>query len=123
MVLTGTATDAMHYDWSKYYSPEQLKELDDTGFMHDGPHLLGRQTLKDFEERDQATLLKRIQCPLLLIHGDGEEEERELLKRSQKATLPEGSRLEVIAHAPHSFEGHMDELSALACAWYQRHLR
>ncbi|TCO57261.1 alpha/beta hydrolase family protein [Actinocrispum wychmicini] len=123
MVLSGAATGPMRYTWSEYYSAEQLRELDETGFMRDGKHLLSRQTLEDFEERDQERLLGPVECPLLLIHGDGDEEERELLDRSRQATLPEGSRLAVVAGAGHSFTGYMDELSALACAWYQRHLR
>jgi hypothetical protein len=37
--------------------------------------------------------------------------------------LPGGSRLEVVEGAGHSFEGSMDEVSALALEWYATHLR
>jgi pimeloyl-ACP methyl ester carboxylesterase len=89
--------------------------------MRDGRHLLSEQTLREFEER--GDLLAEIKSPVLLIHGDSDPEERELLKNSRTATLPQGSRLEVIHGAGHSFEGYMDQVSALACAWYREHLR
>ncbi len=123
LVLTGGATGPVHFDWSEHYSAEQRDELQRTGFMRDGRHLLSEQTLREFGERDQDALLGPIRCPMLLIHGDDDPEERELLRLSRQATLPEGSRLEVIHGAPHSFDGHMDEVSALACAWYRDHLR
>jgi pimeloyl-ACP methyl ester carboxylesterase len=127
MVLTGAATDAMHYDWSAYYSAEQLDELETTGFMRDGRHVLSRQTLAEFGQRDQKASLSRIKCPVLLVHGGSADdaEEQELLKRSREgfSLLPAGSRLAVVEGSGHGFEQHMAEVSALACGWYAEHLR
>jgi pimeloyl-ACP methyl ester carboxylesterase len=121
LVLTGAATGPVRYDWTQYYSAGQLTELAETGFMRDGRHLLSERTLREFEER--GDLLAGIRSPVLLIHGDNDPEERELLEISRKATLPKGSRLEVIHGAGHSFEGYLDQVSDLACDWYREHLR
>jgi pimeloyl-ACP methyl ester carboxylesterase len=121
LVLTGAATGPVHYDWTQYYSAEQLTELAETGRMRDGRHVLSKQTLREFAER--GDLLAEIKSPVLLIHGDNDPEEQQLLTLSRKATLPDGSRLAVIHGATHSFEGYMDQVSALACDWYREHLR
>jgi pimeloyl-ACP methyl ester carboxylesterase len=123
IVTTGTATGPMHYDWSEIYTAEQLREITETGFTRDGRHVISQQTLDDFAQRDQRTLLDPVKAPVLLIHGDNDPEERQLLALSRQAVLPGGSRLEVVEGAGHSFEGHMDEVSALALEWYATHLR
>jgi alpha/beta superfamily hydrolase len=80
--------------------------------------------LKDFEEVDQERLLKPVQCPVLIIHGNGDDEERLLLENSRKAMplLPEDSRLEVINGATHSFMGYLSEVEKLAADWLEQHL-
>jgi pimeloyl-ACP methyl ester carboxylesterase len=123
IVTTGGATGAMHYDWAGIYTAEQLREIAETGVTRDGRHVISQQTLDDFAERDQHSLLEPIKTPILLIHGDNDPEERQLLALSQQATLPAGSRLEIVKGAGHSFEGHMDQVSALALEWYATHLR
>jgi pimeloyl-ACP methyl ester carboxylesterase len=126
MLLTGTATDAMHYDWTDFYGAERMAELNETGQLRDGRHVITWETLRAFDQRDQATLLASIKCPVLLVHGGNPDdgEEQELLSRSRKgiALLPPESRLEVIDGAGHSLKNHMTELSALARGWYAKHL-
>ncbi|GAB3907884.1 hypothetical protein GCM10029964_106780 [Kibdelosporangium lantanae] len=123
IVTTGGATGAMHYDWTQIYTVEQLQEITRSGFTQDGRHVISQQTLDDFAQRDQHALLDPVKAPILLIHGDSDPEERQLLALSRQATLPPGSRLEVVEGAGHSFDGHMDEVSALALDWYATHLR
>jgi pimeloyl-ACP methyl ester carboxylesterase len=61
--------------------------------------------LRAFAEIDQRELLKGVRCPALLVCGDGDDEEREILAQARRALplLPAGSRLEVTAGAPHGF--------------------
>ena len=101
MVLTSAATGPMHYEWDQYFSPAQMRELSVTGHLtvrpEKGPRkqiAVGAQMLKDFEQIDQPELLSRVKCPVLAIHGDGDEEERRLLERSREGMkyLPESSR-------------------------------
>ncbi|MFQ4146324.1 hypothetical protein [Chlorogloeopsis sp. ULAP02] len=90
----------MHYNWNEYYSPKQLQVLVKTGFL-----IVEAQMLKKFAEINQQQLLNRVKCPILIIHGDNGEEERQLLERSRQGLcyLGGGSRLEVIHGANHSF--------------------
>ncbi|MET0135208.1 MAG: alpha/beta fold hydrolase, partial [Kibdelosporangium sp.] len=99
MVLTGTPTDAMHYDWLDYYGKRRLEQLERTGTLRIGPWVLNEQSLLDFEQFDQGALLSPVKCPVLLVHGGSpaDWEERELLTRSRRGLpmLPAGSRLDV----------------------------
>jgi pimeloyl-ACP methyl ester carboxylesterase len=126
MVLTGTPTGAMHYDWVAYYGPRRLTELNDTGILRIGPWTLSHQSLKDFEEFDQEALLSPVKCPVLVVHGGSgnDWEEQELLKISRKGIdlLPAESRLEIVEGAGHSFKDHIPEVGGLALDWYGEHL-
>jgi pimeloyl-ACP methyl ester carboxylesterase len=126
MVLTGTPTDAMHYDWLDHYGERRLEQLRATGTLKIGPWVLNQQSLLDFEQFDQTTLLSPVKCPVLLVHGGSSDdwEEQELLARSRRGinVLPAGSRLEIVDGAGHSFQHHMPELGALACGWYRERL-
>jgi pimeloyl-ACP methyl ester carboxylesterase len=127
MVLTGAPTDSMHYDWTAYYSPEQLRDLEENGYLTakdrtGRERMIGRQMLKDFEEIDQRELLKNTSCPVLLIHGNDPRDQEEclLLERSQRGIrlLPAGSKLEIIDGANHTFLGHWHRVVEMACEWY-----
>lgn len=131
MVLSGAATGPMKYDWARYFTREQLRELAETGFltMHPqvGPRqdvVLEAQMLKDFEQFDQEKLLRNVRCPVLIIHGDADEEERMLLKRSTSGMkyLPPESRLDVIPGAVHGFYDHLDELVERTRDWLIRYM-
>jgi pimeloyl-ACP methyl ester carboxylesterase len=131
LVLTGAATGPMYYRWEDYYSPEQLRKLVETGYLtvrlSEGPRrevVIEAQMLKDFGEFDQATVLSRIQCPVLIIHGDADEEERQLLELSRRGLhyLPGGSRLEIVHGANHSFMDQIDRVIELGQAWLLEHL-
>ena len=114
----------MTYDWETLYSPEQMAELDEKGYLTDREvdHrwreavLVDRQMLRAFEEVDQEALLSRVACPVLLIHGTADEQERSLLALSREGIrfLSPASRLEVIEGAAHRFEEHLDRVIELA---------
>jgi pimeloyl-ACP methyl ester carboxylesterase len=126
MVLTGAATGLMHYRWEDYYSPEQLQELATTGRLTEsrsaGPRrqiIIEAPLLHAFAAVNQHQLLERVSCPVLLIHGDGDDEERQWLALSRigLTLLPAGSRLEVISGATHSFLDHIEQVTTLGTSW------
>jgi pimeloyl-ACP methyl ester carboxylesterase len=131
MVLTGTPTDHMKYNWSEYFSDEQIREMRAKGYLtakdrSGKERLIGRQILRSFEEVNQRDLLQTVRCPVLLIHGNdpNDEEELQLLERSTKGVklLPSGSRLEIINGANHTFREHLDRVIEEANNWYSQHL-
>ena len=62
---------------------------------------------------------------MLLIDGDGDDEERQALAHARQGLplLPAGSRVELVAGSPHTiFEGHLDQAVALLLDWFAEHL-
>lgn len=80
--------------------------------------------LKDFELVNQEELLSGITCPILIIHGDNDEEERLLCGNSKRGMhlLLSDSRLIIINGANHSFMDHLDKLVDLVSNWMKRFL-
>jgi alpha-beta hydrolase superfamily lysophospholipase len=131
MVLSGALTDSMHYNWEEVFTKEQMKELMKTGYIIEPtPNevrekiIIDKQMLIDFESINQKELLKNITCPMLIIHGNNDEEEILLCERSKIAMtlLSEDSKLEVIDGANHSFIEHYDILIDFADNWFIKHL-
>ncbi len=130
MVLMGALTHSMTYDWDDEFTQEQLTELDNTGIMNIktefGNYQIGHQMLRDFEEIEQEKMLKSVTCPILIIHGDNEEdiEEVQLLSNSQKGMplLSETSELVLIKGAKHDFSEQIDQVIDLSSKWYMEHL-
>lgn len=131
MVLTGAATGPMKYNWDEYYSKEQMQELRDKGYITEYKTegirrtvIIDKQMLADFETVDQAALLKPVNCPVLIIHGDNDDEERRLWELSKQAMqwLPDTSKLVRIEGANHSFLEHFSIVEELANKWFLKHL-
>jgi pimeloyl-ACP methyl ester carboxylesterase len=127
MVLTGALTGPMKYDWDEYYTKEQMRELREKGYItvHRGNRTVkvDQQMLLDFELINQEELLKNVHCPVLIIHGNADEEERalcELTKRGMKWLSPD-SRLEIIDGAKHGFMEHWSIVEKLATDWFLEH--
>lgn len=85
MVLTGAATSPIKYNWDEHFTKEQMQELKDKGYITehraDGIRssiIIDEQMLLDFELGNQEELLKKVNCPVLVIHGNADEEERRL---------------------------------------------
>ena len=102
MVLTGAQTGPMQYE----FTPEQVAKYE--------PAMLA-----SFAGFDQPAILGAVRCPVLIIHGDADDEERAGAANSERGLqyLPSGSRVEVIDGAPHSFEGHFDQVIELGTKW------
>jgi pimeloyl-ACP methyl ester carboxylesterase len=131
MVLSGAPTDAMRYHWGEYYSKEQLQELEHKGYLTTRDRTgverrIGQQLFSDLEKIDQRELLNKIECPVLLIHGNNpaDREELLLLERSQKGIrfLSPVSRLEVLDGADHSLRSHFERVNELAKGWFLRYV-
>lgn len=130
IVLSGALTDSMKYDWEEFFTKEQMQELEEEGYLIEytpkevrKKTLIDRRILKDFELINQEELLKNIDCPVLIIHGDNDEEERLLHKRSKAAMnfLSNDSKLEVIRRANHNFLKHFDIVIELATDWFNKY--
>lgn len=72
--------------------------------------IIDQQMLLDFEQCDQKKLLSSIKCPVLIIHGNYDEEEKRLseLSRAGMTWLPKDSKLVIVDGAAHSFMDHLD---------------
>lgn len=133
MVLTGALTAAIQYDWSSYYSPQQLEDMEKNGYLTDlidSPWRttvkIAKDTFRQFETIDQEALLSRIKCPVLIIHGNNRfsAAERLLLERSRRGMkyLSPESRLVILDGAGHNFIGYLNAVINLSAAWFITHL-
>ena len=127
IVLVGALTGIMKYDWNKYYSEKELGELKRTGYMMIKKSsrfrdvvILNRELLDDFDQIDQGSLLSKVKCPVLIIHGDKGEKEIMLSNISREGIrfLPKESRIEILEGADHKFTDHLDEIVDLSLKWY-----
>lgn len=127
MILIGAVTDKMNYQWDEFFTSEQIDNLNSNGFIKlndKREHLIIQQTLKDFEEVNQDDLIRKVKCPVLIIHGDNIEdiEELQLLSHSQRAIkkLPIGSKLEIIKDGKHGLHSHWDEVIKFTSQWLEQ---
>jgi pimeloyl-ACP methyl ester carboxylesterase len=127
MLLFAALTGPTRYDWEAFYSPEQMREWRETGrvtMTRDEPYfrrtVVDGKLLEECGSFDQGELLRHVRCPVLVIHGDGDDEERKLLTQSRMGMerLPAGSRLVVLPGANHRMEGRLDEIVELAREWF-----
>ena len=131
MLLLAALTGPTQYDWEAFYTPEQMSEWRETGkvtMVREEPYhrvsVVSAALLEECGNFDQSRLLAPVKCPVLIIHGDGDEEERKLLAQSRKAMerLPQGSRLVLLPGANHRMEGRLDDVMMLARQWFAEHL-
>jgi pimeloyl-ACP methyl ester carboxylesterase len=133
IATTGAPTGPMRYDWADYFNEEQGAELHRTGRVT-MPQDEGRaratvvaswELLAELVDGNQAALFRGVRCPVLLIDGDGDDEERQALAQARQglALLPAGSRVALVPGAPHNLEGHLDEVIELLLDWFAEHLK
>ena len=127
IVLIGPIMEGMKYDWNEYFSKEQMKDLNYKGFFYsdtDRRHKITKQTLKDFENINQEELIEKINCPILIIHGNNieDDEELQLLERSKKAInkLSHDSRLEIIDGGRHGLYDDWSKVIDSTIIWYDQ---
>jgi pimeloyl-ACP methyl ester carboxylesterase len=132
MVLSGACIAPVYYNWNEYLTNEQMCELRNKGYTllsaasNYRQHVkINQQTLEDFEQVNSDKLLKNVSCPVLIIHGNNDEEEKILLENTKNAIryLHFESRIEVIDGATHSFKDHYyDILVNYSSSWFSRYL-
>jgi pimeloyl-ACP methyl ester carboxylesterase len=132
LVLTGAALDGIDYDWRRVFSPAQLDELARTQrvTIARGDELrqrvvVSQAMLDGFAGMTRAQLLARARCPILIVNGDGDDEERLLTATvgRARAHLPPGSRIDIIAGAPHGFGPHYQEVIDRVVPWLTEKLQ
>ncbi|HEU4962254.1 MAG TPA: alpha/beta hydrolase [Bacilli bacterium] len=103
MTLSGAGTRPVSYDWTEVFTAEQM--------------------LRDFEDFTQEELLTSVKCPVLILHGNNDAEEQLLSSITKQGLhlLPDGSRLEIIGGATHSFMEHLPLVEHFASEWYREH--
>jgi pimeloyl-ACP methyl ester carboxylesterase len=131
MVLSGALTDSMKYNWSEIFTKEQMKELEEKGYLTEYTSLevrkeivIDKRILEDFELINQRKLLEDVNCPVLIIHGNNDEEEKLLYERSKAAMtlLSSDSKLVVIDGANHSFLEYFHIVVKLTTEWFIKYL-
>jgi pimeloyl-ACP methyl ester carboxylesterase len=127
MVLVGAITGSINYYWDNHYSEQQMDELKRTGYMMIKKEselrdvvIINREMLEDFDHINQEELLKKADCPILLIHGDQGEEEIKLsgISREGLRLLPKGSKLEIIEGADHKFSEYLDDVTDMSLKFF-----
>jgi pimeloyl-ACP methyl ester carboxylesterase len=127
MVLIGALTGSMKYDWNNILTREEKQELKEKGYITKNQKhrkvIIDKQMLLDFELVDQKKLLTNVKCPVLIMNGDADEEERDLYQLSQQGMkwLSNDSKLELIQGATHSFTDHLPVIEKLATEWFLKH--
>jgi putative redox protein len=121
----------MRYDLAALYSPMELRDLERKGRLtlrrEQGPRrevLVDKSLFDDFARIDPESLCARPAGPVLLVMGDGDDEERRQLVHAERALprLPAGSRLDVLVGAPHGFGAQFDEVLARVTRWLDERL-
>ncbi len=132
MVLTGALTDAMNYNWDEFFTAEQMIDLKEKGFIEEYLNngirekiIVDNRILNGFSEIVQSELLENVNGRILIIHGDADEEERLLYKRSEKAMkyISSDSELRIIKGANHSFMEEYNEVINMTIDWFNKHYK
>ena len=111
-----------------FFSQKQLKELKDTGrvsFNSRGRSLqLSTQFFADAKQYDLPEIVKSLQTPLMVVHGDADEIIPVQNAYLAKTLNPEYTELVVISGADHMFsaEMHRNQTSKLVVNWFKEHL-
>jgi len=131
MVLWAPLTDKLKYSWWKKKYPEEiLREFNKKGYIarirDTGVRrkiLIDKQLIKDYEDIDQKKLLKKINCPVLILHG-----KKDLslpFSCSEKAIklLSKESKLKLVDTADHGFYNHIDVIINSSIDWFLTHMK
>lgn len=131
IALSGALTDSMNYNWEEYLDENQLNDLNNKGYFIENVNEIQRKSvvvdnsmLLDFQSINQEKLLKNITCPVIIIHGDNDDEEVQLCKRSKNAmNYLKNSDIVVIHGENHSFINHYDKLVEIITKWFLKHFK
>ena len=127
MVLLGPQTGPRDFRGENYNTQEQLQELKEKGYFTfikknriREKIIVDEQLNIDLAHINQYEVLKKVTCPILIIHGNNGENELEGYKNSETGInfLSKESKLEIIDGANHSFIEHYDTVIKLTTNWF-----
>lgn len=130
MVFWAPVTSNIDYAESSRFTQEQIQELKDKGYLtkirEKGVRkkiIIDKQMLIDREDVNQESLLSKISCPVLIIHGD--KDNRVPLKDSVSAMkyLSSESNLEIVKGADHGFYEQLNDFIFLSVNWFDKYLK
>ena len=85
IAMSGGLTGPMNYNWEEYFGKEKLHQFQDKNYIikdwdtgSRSQVLIEKQMLEDIKHIDQQKLLANVKCPVLIIHGDNENDKEEL---------------------------------------------
>jgi len=126
MVLLGSLMGPVKWRWEEHYTPEQLQQIKNnryiTSEVNDGLRAIIKTDLAIFDEIlaiDQNQLLSNVTCPVLIMHGDADQDELDLFDFARKGLplLRDGSELVIIHGASHLFLDHVKQVISLTKTW------
>lgn len=130
MILLGALTGPVQWKWEELCSPEQVAAMNKTGYIsaeiNDGLRntvKIDGNLLNDIQAIAQEEFLPKVTCPILIIHGDVDKQERDLLLFSQKGLtyLSAPSQLKIIPGADHKFLAVVPETIAFMKEWFSKY--
>lgn len=130
MILVGALTGPVQWFWENRLTQEQAESLKKYGYIsvaiNDGLRTelkVDGGLLEDIRAIDQKQILGAVSCPVLIVHGDADQDEHDLYEISQQGIgwLPDGSRIEVIKGGTHNFLSVSQQLIAIITTWLNNH--
>ncbi len=130
MILLGGTTGPVDWKWEGMVSPEQIEEMKKTGYIsaqvNDGLRewlKIDAHLLDDLRKINQEELFTKVKCPLLIIHGDADQQECDMRDSTQKGLeyFPEYSELKIIPGAEHTFLNVVDPIISEITEWTQQY--
>jgi alpha/beta superfamily hydrolase len=128
VAFIGGVTSSWSNAWTEILNAEHMRQLNETGtFWIHNPHHMNRNflcvdssVLSLFSNVPKESKLSLITAPIIMIHGDADDEERRLCECSRKILgyLPEESYIHVIHGASHSFWGQIDAVGKKLQEWF-----
>lgn len=115
--------------YARRFTDTERNELESTGYItyhrDRGTRQvmsIGKEMIAARETLDQAELLSHITIPVLIVHGT--QDERIPFTDSEKALdyLPEGSELQPLAGANHTFDNALQRAIGYTLKWFSEHL-
>lgn len=130
MVLWAPVTAKVKYSWDKEYSKEQLEELSKKNYVTKSKDKGVRKTIQidkqmfiDRESLNQKKLLKKVKCPVLIIHGKQDLSVPYSDSEDAIKLLTKKSKLELVDKAGHGFYDSMNIIVNLSNAWFRKHIK
>jgi hypothetical protein len=86
MIFIGALTGPFAWNWETMCSQEQLEGLRKTGYIVAEVNdelrsvvTVDGNLLRDIQAIDQEKLLRGVKCPVFIIHGDADQQDRDFL--------------------------------------------